>query len=68
MKILITSEQRIAMKMPHKHSQDSLVRHRSRCVLLTADGWNTSMIAQSQLIYDKTVRNHLYEWLNDEKL
>ena len=44
------------------------MRDRIRCVLLAADDWTTAMIAKSQLIDETTVRRHLHDWLNDEKL
>lgn len=44
------------------------MRDRIRCVLLVADGWTVAMIARSQLIDETTVRRHLNDWLNDEKL
>ena len=68
MKIHLTSEQRIGLKMLHKNSRDTRVRDRIRCVLLAADGWSAAMIAMSQLIDETTVRRHLNDWLNDEKL
>lgn len=37
-------------------------------MLLSAEGWSTRMIAQSQRIDETTVRRHLNVWLNDEKL
>lgn len=68
MKIHLTSEQRIALEMLHKASKDTRVRDRIRCVLLSADDWTAAMIARSQLIDETTVRRHLNDWLNDEKL
>lgn len=68
MKIHLTSEQRIALEMLHKSSRDCRMRDRIRCVLLAADGWTAVMIAKSQLIDETTVRRHLNDWLNDEKL
>lgn len=68
MKIELTAEQRIALKMLHKNSRDPRVRDRIRCVLLADDDWTTAMIAKSQLIDETTVRRHLHDWLNDEKL
>jgi transposase len=56
------------LKLLHKSSRDSRVCDRIRCVLLAADGWNASMIAKSQLIDETTVRRHLNDWLNEEKL
>lgn len=37
-------------------------------MLLSAEGWPTRMIAQSQRIDETTVRRHLQDWLNEEKL
>lgn len=68
MKIHLTSEQRIALEMLHKSSRDCRMRDRIRCVLLAADGWTVVMIAKSQLIDETTVRRHLNDWLNNEKL
>ncbi|KEY56647.1 helix-turn-helix domain-containing protein [Serratia sp. DD3] len=44
------------------------MRDRIRCVLLAADDWTTAMIAKSQLIDETTVRRHIHDWLDDEKL
>lgn len=68
MKIHLTSEQRIALEMLHKSSRDCRMRDRIRCVLLAADGWTVVMIAKSPLIDETTVRRHLNDWLNNEKL
>lgn len=37
-------------------------------MLLSAEGWSTRMIAQSRRIDETTVRRHLQDWLNEEKL
>lgn len=68
MKIHLTEEQRIKLRNLHSASRDRLVCDRIRCVLLYADSWTTEMIAHSQLIHETTVRRHLNDWLNDEKL
>lgn len=68
MKIELTAEQRIALKMLHKNSRDPRVRDRIRCVHLAADSWTTTTIAKSQLIDETTVRSHVNDWLNEEKL
>ncbi|MEZ2577353.1 helix-turn-helix domain-containing protein [Buttiauxella ferragutiae] len=44
------------------------MRDRIRCVLLAAEDWTTVMIAKSQLIDETTVRRHLHDWLNGEKI
>jgi len=68
MKIHLTSEQRIALEILHKNSRDWRVRDRIRCVLLAADGWTAATITQSQLLDETTVRQHLNDWFNEEKL
>lgn len=68
MKIHLTAEQRTALKILHKSSRDSRVCDRIRCVLLADEGWSAAMIAKSQLIDETTVRRHLNDWLNEQKL
>lgn len=59
MKIELTAEQRIALEAQHRQSRERHVCDRIRCVLLSAQGWSTTMIAESQLIHETTVLRHL---------
>ncbi|EBR8157936.1 IS630 family transposase [Salmonella enterica subsp. enterica serovar Newport] len=68
MKIMLTAEQKIALEMQHRQNRDRHVCDRIRCVLLCSEGWSPVMIAQSQRIEEATVRRHLNDWLNEEKL
>ncbi|EDY5736543.1 IS630 family transposase [Salmonella enterica] len=68
MKVELTSEQKTALEHLQHQSRDHHVRDRIRCVLLSSEGWSTAMIVQSQRIHETTVRRHLNDWLNDEKL
>ncbi|EHP1714783.1 IS630 family transposase [Salmonella enterica subsp. enterica serovar Javiana] len=68
MKVELTAEQKAALEHLQHQSRDHHVRDRIRCVLLSSEGWSTAMIAQSQRIHETTVRRHLNDWLNDEKL
>nr|WP_172602616.1 IS630 family transposase [Morganella morganii] len=68
MKINLTAKQKIALEELQRQSRDPHVRDRIRCVLLSSEGWSPPMIAQSQRIHETTVRRHLNDWLNDEKL
>lgn len=68
MKITLTAEQKIALEMQHRQNRDRSVCDRIRCVLLCSEGWSPVMIAQSQRIDETTVRCHLNDWLNEEKL
>ncbi|WP_445081516.1 IS630 family transposase, partial [Martelella alba] len=68
MKVELTTEQKMALEELQSQSRDHHVRDRVRCVLLSSEGWSTAMIAQSQRIHETTVRRHLNDWLNEEKL
>ncbi|ENE8569106.1 IS630 family transposase [Salmonella enterica] len=68
MKVELTAKQKVALEHLQHQSRDHHVRDRLRCVLLSSEGWSTAMIAQSQRIHETTVRRHLNDWLNDEKL
>lgn len=68
MKIDLTAKQKIDLEELQRQSRDHHVRDRIRCVLLSSEGWSPPMIAQSQRIHETTVRRHLNDWLNDEKL
>lgn len=68
MNVELTTEQKIALEELQRQSRDHHVRDRVRCVLLSSEGWSTAMIAQSQPIHETTVRRHLNDWLNEQKL
>ena len=68
MNIELTTEQKIALEELQRLSCDHHVRDRVRCVLLSSEGWSAAMIAQSQRIHETTVRRHLNDWLNEQKL
>ena len=68
MNIELTAEQRSALEAQHRKCRDRRVCDRIRCVLLSAQGWSTSMIAQSQLIHETTVLRHIADYLQSAKL
>ncbi|WP_447088537.1 IS630 family transposase (plasmid) [Enterobacter asburiae] len=68
MSIELTTEQKRELEDMHRNSRDHRVRDRIRCVLLSAQGWSTSMIAQSQLIHETTVLRHIADYLESAKL
>ncbi|TNL06546.1 IS630 family transposase [Kosakonia cowanii] len=68
MNVELTTEQKIALEELQRLSRDHHVRDRVRCVLLSSEGWSAAMIAQSQRIHETTVRRHLNDWLNEQKL
>lgn len=68
MNIKLSPEQIVALEAQHRQSRDRRVCDRIRCVLLSAQGWSTAMIAQSQLIHETTVLRHIADYLDEGKL
>lgn len=68
MNIRLSPEQIAALEAQHRQSRDRRVCDRIRCVLLSAQGWSTAMIAQSQLIHETTVLLHIADYLDEGKL
>ncbi|HEM7134304.1 TPA: hypothetical protein U2I51_003813 [Providencia rettgeri] len=68
MNIELTIEQKCALEAQHCKCRDRRVCDRLRCVLLSAQGWSTAMIAQSQLIHETIVLRHIADYLGDGKL
>ncbi len=44
------------------------MRDRIKAVLLKSENWTNKAIAQALRIHEETVRQHLTEWMTDEKL
>lgn len=65
MNVELSPEQIKALEALHRQSRDC---DRIRCVLLSAQGWSTTMIAQSQLIHVTTVLRHIADYLDEGKL
>lgn len=68
MNIRLSPEQIAALEAQHRQCRDRRVCDRIRCVLLSAQGWSTTMIAQSQLIHETTVLRHIADYLDEGKL
>lgn len=68
MNIELSSELKHVLEAQHRKCRDRRICDRICCVLLSAEGWSTRMIAQSQRIDETMVRRHLQDWLNEEKL
>ncbi len=52
----------------HRYEGDGRVRDRIKAVLLKSENWTNKAIAQALRIHEETVRQHLTEWMTDEKL
>ena len=52
----------------HRRERDGRVRDRIKAVLLKDEGWNHRQIAQALRIHEETIRQHISDWLEEEKL
>ena len=52
----------------HRCERDGRIRDRIKAVLLKNEGWLDRQIAQALRIHEETVRQHLQDWLQEEKL
>jgi len=68
MKVTLSTDQKKQLEAMHGKSRDKLVCDRIKAVLLTSEGWSTTMISQALRIHESTVRNHLADYTLSEKL
>lgn len=68
MKISLTKEEKAHLEVQHKLERDSRVSDRIKAVLLANEGWTYKQIAQALRIHETTVREHLRDYLCEEKL
>jgi transposase len=68
MKIILTKEQKVHLEVQHKFERDSRISDRIKAVLLANEGWTHKQIAQALRIHETTVRGHLSDYLQEEKL
>lgn len=64
----ISPETKEYLERRHRYEDDPRVCDRIKAVLLKSEGWTNKAIAQALRIHEETVRQHLAEWLLDEKL
>jgi transposase len=68
MKISLTEDQKFHLEVQHRLERDGRVRDRIKAVLLANEGWTHKQIAQALRIHETTVREHLCDYLREEKL
>lgn len=66
-KILDLTERSVLIKR-HRTERDGRVRDRIKAVLLTDDGWTAKRIAEALFIDEQTVRQHLLDYQESQKL
>jgi transposase len=68
MKIRLSPEEKTALEVRHGKERDGRVRDRIKGVLLSAEGWSMAQISQALRIHLETVRTHLQEYEQSQKL
>ena len=68
MHIKLTSQEKGALEARHRKERDRRVADRIKAVLLSAEGWSITQIAQALRIHVETIRTHLHEYEESQKL
>jgi len=56
------------LELKHRYEGDARISDRIKAVLLRNENWTNKQIAQALRIHEETVRQHLKDWLEREKL
>ena len=64
----LSEEKKQELELLHRYEGDRRVCDRIKAVLLKSEGWTNRTIAQALRIHEETVRQHLTDWITDEKL
>ena len=62
-KIVLNGKEKIELESRHASCQDGKARDRIKAVLLSTEGWSTSMIAQALRLHETTILRHLNDFL-----
>ncbi|EPM7912098.1 IS630 family transposase, partial [Vibrio alginolyticus] len=68
MKITLTNEQKLELQIQHSTTRDGRVRDRIKAVIHASNGWSPEEIADALLIHESTVRQHIKDYLQSNKL
>ena len=64
----LSEKKKQELELLHRYEGDRRVCDRIKAVLLKSEGWTNRTIAQALRIHEETVRQHLTDWITDEKL
>jgi transposase len=64
----LAADERGSLIKRHRVERDGRVRDRMKAVLLTDDGWTTERIAAALFIDEQTVRQHVSDYVQTQKL
>ena len=59
--IKLTTEQKVDLEALYDASRDGRARDRIKAVLLSSEGWSTSMIAQALRLHETSIVRHIDE-------
>ena len=68
MKIELTKEESFKLEELHRSTRDGKERDRIKAVLLKSEGWKDEQISQALRIHVATVRQHLNDYVEKQKL
>lgn len=68
MKLFLSPSQKQALRSLHSTTRDGRVRDRIKSVIHASNGWSPEEIADALLIHENTVRQHLKEYAEEQKL
>jgi transposase len=68
MKLFLSPSQKQALRSLHRTTRDGRVRDRIKSVIHASNGWSPEDIADALLIHENTVRQHLKEYAEEQKL
>lgn len=61
-------EKKKELESLHRKERDGRIRDRIKAVLLKDEGWACKEIAQALRIHEESVRQHLFDWFDEQKL
>jgi len=67
-KINLTADQKTALEAQHKCAHDSRKSDRIKAILLRAEGWSLSLIAQALRKHERSIARYVDDYLENKKL
>jgi transposase len=68
MEVVLAEADKKELEVRHRTERDSRIADRMKAVLLRAEGWTQTAIAQALRVCTETVHDHLQDYIDSEKL
>lgn len=68
MKISLTHQEKLTLESRHRKCSDKRECDRIKAILLSAEGWSTTMISQALRKHQTSIIRHLNDYVSNEKL